>query len=157
MSYNDLYLTSAGFIQRTTITDVSDVNCNFISRTVTDRSSNTVNIDDSRGSFLLPISKTVCLIANPDASKPTCIDWVVSLSDETNNYLELPSGSYLLDNDDDMKCYAKVVLNGRTYLLNNLLPRDTYSCDRVSVPNRINFPAGVLRSGMLAALIINPN
>jgi len=156
-TYNDAYITSAGKVERIIVTDTNDVNCNFLSRTVTNRDGDTVDVDGDHLTTLTSKGKDICLLENPTAAEPTCVEWTVSATDKANAYLEMPSGEDLLDDDADMKCYASVYHNGRYYHLDNALPRDSYSCDRVSSPNRINFAPGVLREGLKAILVIMPN
>lgn len=157
MSYNASYGTSAGKIEQIVVTDTNDTNCNFLSRTVTNRDLDPIDIDSDEDTNLTSKSKDRCLLVNPTAAEPTCVEWTVSATDKANAYLEMPSGEDLLNDDADMKCYASVYHNGRYYHLDNALPRDTYSCDRVSSPNRINFASGVLREGLKAILVIMPN
>jgi len=156
-SYSDTYITSFGQVTQVNITDNNDTNCNFLSRSVTTLDGNPTAIESDHSEVVNSRSKDICLLENPTAAQPTCVDWTVSAADKANAYLEMPSGEDLLDDDADMKCYASVYHNGRYYHLDNALPRDAYSCDRVSTPNRINFAPGVLREGLKAILVIMPN
>ena len=156
-TYKTSYINSGGKIEQIIVTDTNDTNCNFLSRTATNRDLDPVDVDSFEQTKLTSQSKTVCLLNNPTAAEPTCVEWTVSAADKVNAYLEMPSGEDLLEDDADMKCYASVYHNGRYYHLDNALPRDTYSCDRVSTPNRINFASGVLREGLKAILVIMPN
>lgn len=156
MPYNRTYLSPTGKVHQIVVTDTNDVNCNFISRTVTNRDGDTVNVYDEETTVLDSKAKDICLLENPDSAGETCIEWDVSAADQTNSYLELPVDSNFMPTDLDMKCYASVYYNGRYYHLDNALPRDAYSCDRASSPNRLLFKAGVLREGKKAILTIRP-
>lgn len=159
VNYEHTYQNALGKMTQVVITDTNDVNCNNLSRSATARTLESVNLDASEEVVLTSRSQDVCLVENPTASEPTCIEWTVSASDQANGYLEMPSGDDLLDNDTDMKCFASVYHNGRYYHLDNTspTPRDAYKCDRVSSPNRLYFGTGVLRSGLKAILVIMPN
>ena len=156
-TYKTSYLNSGGKIEQIISTDTNDTNCNFLSRSVTNRDLDVVDIDAAQNSKMSTTSKDVCLFDNPSAGEPTCVEWTVDATDAANAYVEMPSGEFLLDDDADMKCFATVYHNGRYYHLDNALTRDSYSCDRGFAPNRIKFKAGVLRVGLKVILVINAN
>lgn len=155
-TYNDTYITSAGKVERIIVTDVNDVNCNFLSRTVTNRDLDTVDVDASHLTTLTSKCKDICLLDNPTALQPYCKEWTVDATMKANGYLELDAGDYFMADDDDMKKYADVIVNRGYYMLNSTPGRDEYNCNRATDPERLEFASGVLRVGMKVFLRIRP-
>ena len=161
MAYNHTYLGFGGKVDQVVVTDVNDANCNFLSRTTTNRDLDSVEIDTAEGTQLTTRSKDICLVDNPTASQPTCIKWVVDATDQANGYVELPASTYLYATDAEMDCYATVHVAGRMYDIDITAPaahpRDFYRTDRTSgSEDRLTFKMGVLRVGMNVKLILNP-
>jgi len=155
-TYNDTYITSAGKVERIIVTDTNDVNCNFISRTVTNRTLDTVDVDADHLTVLTSKGKDICLLENPTASEVYCKEWTVDATMKANGYVELDSGDSFMSTDDEMKKYGDVIVNGRYYMLNATSGRDEYNCNRATTPERLEFASGVLREGMKVFLRIRP-
>ena len=158
MPYNHTYITSAGKVEQIVVTDTNDVNCNLVGSAITNRDGDTVVIDASEQAKLNLNSKQICLFNNPTKAEVFKKAFTVNANDQSNGYIELDSGDYLMPTDEDMECYADIILNRSYFLLSesNPPPRGEYYCDRVSVPNRVYFAPGELRIGMKGLIRIKP-
>ena len=141
MAYRDAYLTAAGKIDQIKITDVNDVNCKLVSRTVTNLTDDTVEAEDEQETLITTRGEAVCLLANTDALETKHYEWTSG----ANDYVELGAGEQVPATDDLAKPRCKCFVNGQKYKLDDALGSFfSFRFDRTTDPVRVIFPTGTV-------------